>query len=94
MPETARDPRVYFAAERLLEQTRRKLYQILAEDPSGEPDDQPNQPESRQVPLPSVAASDAPTGGPWGSATDPAGTPQGAPDAPWGNHPAGPWGRH
>jgi DNA-binding PadR family transcriptional regulator len=27
------------AAEELLEQTRRKLYQILAEDPSGEPDD-------------------------------------------------------
>ena len=27
------------AAERLLEQTRRRLYQILAEDPSGEPDE-------------------------------------------------------
>jgi heat shock protein HtpX len=66
----------------------------LPMNPSGEPDDQPNQPESRQVPLPSGAASDAPAGGPWGSATDPGGTPQGAPDAPWGNHPAGPWGRH
>ena len=27
------------AAERLLEQTRRELYRILAEDPSGEPDE-------------------------------------------------------
>jgi hypothetical protein len=31
------------AAERLLEQTRRRLYQILADDMSGEPDEQDEQ---------------------------------------------------
>ena len=64
--------------------------------PPGEPDGQPDQPETGQVPppLPSGVAPDAPPGassGPWGSATDSAGTSQGA---PWGNRPAGPWGRH
>jgi heat shock protein HtpX len=59
----------------------------------GEPDAQPDRPETRQVPppLPSGASPGAPSG-PWGSAADPAGTSQNAP--PWGNHPAGPWGRH
>ena len=64
--------------------------------PPGEPDGQPDQPETGQVPppLPSGVAPDAPPGassGPWGSATDSAETSQGA---PWGNRPAGPWGRH
>ncbi len=63
----------------------------LPMSPSGEPDDQPGQPESPQVPPPPLP-SGAPSG-PWGSATDPAGAPQSAPDGPWGNHPAGPWGR-
>jgi DNA-binding PadR family transcriptional regulator len=31
------------AAERLLEQTRRKLYQILADDPAGDQDDEPGE---------------------------------------------------
>jgi hypothetical protein len=31
------------AAERLLEQTRRRLYQILADDESGEPDEDDEQ---------------------------------------------------
>jgi heat shock protein HtpX len=66
--------------------------------PSGEPDGRPDQPESGQVPppLPSAASLNAPSGpssGPWGSATDPAAASQSAPDGPWGNHPAGPWGR-
>jgi heat shock protein HtpX len=57
--------------------------------PSGEPDAQPDRPETEQgpPPLPSGAPS-----GPWGSAADPAGTSQGA--SPWDDHPAGPWGRH
>jgi heat shock protein HtpX len=66
--------------------------------PSGEPDDQPDQPESRQVPPPlpsgaSLNASSVPSSSPWGSATDPAAASPSAPDGPWGNHPAGPWGR-
>ena len=70
----------------------------LPTHPSGEPDDQPDQPESRQVPMPlpsgaSLNASSVPSSGPWGSATDPAAASPSAPDGPWGNHPAGPWGR-
>ena len=66
--------------------------------PSGEPHDQPDQPESRQVPPPlpsgaSLNASSVPSSSPWGSATDPAAASPSAPDGPWGNHPAGPWGR-
>ena len=39
----ARSRRPAEAAERLLEQTRRRLYQILADDESGEPDENDEQ---------------------------------------------------
>jgi len=58
--------------------------------PSGEPEDQSNQPEGSQAPPPA-----GPVSGPWGSAADPASaSSQSVPEGPWGNHPPGPWGRN
>jgi heat shock protein HtpX len=58
--------------------------------PSGEPEDQSNQPEGSQAPPPA-----GPVSGPWGSAADPASaSSQSVPEGPWGNHPSGPWGRN
>ena len=58
----------------------------LPSDTADGPDEQP-QPTTGEVPPPLPK-------GPWSDATDPAGPSQGPSQGPWGNHPAGPWGRH
>ncbi len=58
----------------------------LPSDTTDRPDDQP-QPTTGEIPPPLPK-------GPWSDATDPAGASQGPSRGPWGNHPAGPWGRH
>jgi heat shock protein HtpX len=58
----------------------------LPSDAANGPDDAPPAPADDQVP-PSLPS------GPWGDAKAPAGAAQGTPQGPWGNHPAGPWGR-
>jgi heat shock protein HtpX len=56
--------------------------------PSDSPDAPVDQPPPADGQTPPPLPSD-----PWGNATDPAGTSQGASQGPWVN-PAGPWGRH
>ncbi len=58
----------------------------LPSDTADGPGEQP-QPTTGEVPPPLPK-------GPWSDATDPAGPSQGPSQGPWGNHPAGPWGRH
>ena len=58
----------------------------LPSDTADGPGEQPR-PTTGEVPPPLPK-------GPWSDATDPAGPSQGPSQGPWGNHPAGPWGRH